>query len=226
MYLLQGRAATPEADRAATSSLVDRVADTGQPALRVWRPHEQVAFGRRDATREGYDQALDIARDRGLAVTERAVGGHAVVFTGSTAAFVRAEPVEESRTGIQHRYDEAIGDASDALRELGVDPREGEPEGAFCPGTHSLSASGKIVGLAQRVRRDVATVAGIVVVRDHERIAAVLDPVYDALSLPFERDAVGSILRAGGDGSPDAVIASLRDSLGDGPTTVETVRET
>lgn len=226
MRLLRGRAATPAADRDATQEMGAWVAKTGQPALRVWRPHEQVAFSRRDATRAGYDRALEIAKEQGLTVTERDVGGHAVVFTGTTVSFVLAEPVEESRTGIQKRYGETTAAVRAALADLGVEAEEGEPEGAFCPGTHSLSASGKIVGLAQRVKRDVATVGGIVIVRDHERIATILEPIYSALSIQFDADAVGSIDRAGGNGTPETVVSALAERLGGEPTTVDWVRET
>lgn len=223
MRILQGRVDTAEADRRVTRELVERVAETGTPALRVWQPPEQVAFGRRDTSREGYEPAVEHAREAGLPVVERAVGGHAVVFTGTTVAFARAEPVDDARTGIQERYNLTTAAVERALADLGVTVWEGEPDGSFCPGTHSLSASGKIVGLAQRVRHDVATVAGIVVVRDHERIAAVLGPVYDSLSLAFDSGAVGSVARAGGEAAPPAAMARLTDRLADEPRTVETV---
>ncbi|MEF8813025.1 MAG: lipoate--protein ligase family protein [Halovenus sp.] len=223
MLILQGRADTAEGDRRVTRDLVERAAETETPALRVWRPPGQVAFGRRDSNRGGYEQAVEHAREAGLTVIERAVGGHAVVFTGTTVAFARAEPVDDARTGIQERYNRTTAAVENALGDLGVTVWEGEPEGSFCPGTHSLSASGKIVGLAQRVKHDVATVAGIVVVRDHERIAAVLDPVYDSLSITFDSDAVGSVARAGGEADPGTVITRLTDRLAGEPRTVETV---
>jgi lipoate-protein ligase A len=224
MRVIRGRAADPEADRAATRRLLERTAETGTPALRVWQPHRSVAFGRRDANREGYDRARRAAESRGYATVERSVGGRAVAFTGSTVAFVRAEPVEEARTGIQARYDRVTAEVTGALASLGVTVEPGEPEGAFCPGTHSLSAEGKIVGLAQRVRTEVALVSGIVVACDHEQLAAVLEPVYGALDIPFEREAVGSIARAGGPDDPGAVVATLQKRLAEDPT-IEHVRE-
>jgi octanoyl-[GcvH]:protein N-octanoyltransferase len=225
MRVIRGRAADPEADRAATRALLGRAAETGAPELRVWRPHRSVAFGRRDANRDGYDRARRAARSRGYATVERSVGGRAVAFTGSTVAFVRAEPVEEARTGIQARYERASAAVTDALASLDVVVESGEPEGAFCPGTHSLSARGKIVGLAQRVRSEVALVSGIVVACDHEQLGDVLDPVYGALDIPFERDAVGSVARAGGPDDPETVVAALQGALAEDPT-VTHVRET
>jgi len=163
MRLLRGRAGDHERDHQRTRELVDRVGGDAVPALRVWRPHRQVAFGRRDRRRAGYERAREAATEREYAVLEREVGGRAVAYTGNTVAFALAEP-------------------------------------SFCPGAHSLQATGKLVGIAQRVRQDVALTAGVVVVRDHAAIAAVLDPVYDALGLPFDPDSVGSVVRAGGDG--------------------------
>ena len=67
--------------------------------------------------------------------------------------------------------------------------RTGDP---FCPGAHSLRADGKLVGIAQRVRQDVAFTAGIAVVRDHGPIGNVLSPVYDALGVPFHPESGGA----------------------------------
>jgi len=224
MRVLRGRGPDPATDRAVTRELVERAA-SGDSGVRIWRPHRTVVFGRRDTTREGYDRARQAAAARGYTPVERSVGGHAVAFTGTTVAFLRAEPIEEARTGIQTRYERTSREVASALETLGVAVELGEPEGAFCPGTHSLSARGKIVGLAQRVRRDVALVSGVVVVYAHEQLADVLEPVYGALDLPFERDAVGSIAQAGGPADPEAVIEALQDGLAPG-STVEWLRET
>lgn len=215
MRVLGGRADSVDADRERTDRMVERAAETGEPALRVWTPHRHVAFGRRDANAGGYDRARRLAREHGYPPVERRVGGRAVAYTGSTIAFSRAIPGAD-RTAIDARYADAIECVRDALAALGVNAREGEPDGAFCPGTHSLQARGKIAGLAQRVRRDVSVVGGIVVACDHEAIADVLDPIYNALEVPFTPDAVGSVARAGGPGDPQAVCRALVDALADG----------
>ena len=215
MRVLRERADSVAADRERTDRMVERAAETGQPALRVWTPHRHVAFGRRDANAEGYDRARALAREHGYPPVERRVGGRAVAYTGSTVAFSRAIPGAD-RTAIDARYADAIERVRDALATLGVDAREGEPDGAFCPGTHSLQARGKVAGLAQRVRRDVSVVGGIVVVRDREAVADVLERVYGALGVPFEREAVGSVARAGGPDDPGAICRALVDALADG----------
>ena len=213
MYLVSGRGQTPAEDERCTQRVVELARNTSSPALRVWQPHRVVAFGRRDQHREGYDRAREHAREHDFTPVARSVGGHAVAFTGNTVAFALAKPTDEMRSGIQERYEDATTTLVSALSTLSIEPTEGEPDGAFCPGTHSLSARGKIAGLAQRVHRDVAVVSGIVVVCDHDEIAAVLDPLYATLSIPFNPDSVGSIARAGGPDSSEAVCEAIQEAF-------------
>ena len=227
MRLLRGRAGDHERDYGRTREMVARVDEDREPALRVWTPHRQVAFGRRDRRADGYDRARAAATERGYAVLEREVGGRAVAYFGTTVALALAEPTTDGRDGIQARYDRATDAVRRALQSLGVDARDGEPPDAFCPGTHSLQADGKLVGLAQRVRQSVALTAGVVVVRDHAEIAAVLDPVYAALDVTFDPDSVGSIARAGGDDDPATVRHALEDALvGEVTPRIERIRDT
>jgi len=220
MHIVRGRGPTPAVDRERSRELLELAAERHSPHLRVWQPPRQIAFGRRDSSHSDYARACEHAQRRGIPTIERSTGGHAVFFTGNTVSLVLATPVDESRTGITDRYERTTESIHRALSTVGVDAEVGEPDGAFCPGTHSLSANGKIVGLAQRVRRDVAVVAGIVVVRDHEEIADVLDPIYSALNIPFEPDATGSIARAGGVSDPEAVRTAIEDVLADEDPTI------
>jgi octanoyl-[GcvH]:protein N-octanoyltransferase len=212
MRVSRGRADSIAADHERTDELVSRAVERGEPALRVWTRHQQVAFGRRDARTDGYDDATAAAEQRGYPAVERDVGGRAVAFTGSTLSVVHAIP-DADRTAIQSRYEEATERIMQALASVGVDAAVGEPPESFCPGTHSLQAGGKVAGLAQRVRSDVAITAGVVIVTDHDAIADVLDPVYDALGVPFDPDSVGSVARAGGPDDPgrvgDAIVAAF-----------------
>lgn len=221
MRVVRGGRADPEADRRLTETLLSKAIERDQSALRIWAPPRHVAFGRRDSTREGYPAALQLARRAGYPSIQRTVGGHAVVCTGRTVAFTRILPGETSTSGIRGRYDETLSRLERALGELGVDVSRGEPDGAFCPGTCSLSAQGKIVGLAQRVRHEGTLVAGLILVDDHQTVGTVLEPVYDALSLPFDPDAVGSIARAGGEADHDRVTASLEKHLVASPSEVD-----
>jgi len=218
MRLVRGRAATPTADRSATATILGRTAESREPALRVWTPHRQVAFGRRDANEEGYDAAREAARVRGFTPTERSVGGRAVAYTGTTLAFAHARPIDDLRQGLSERYDDATTTVQQALAGLGVDATAGEPPNAFCPGSHSLQADGKIVGIAQRVRSGAALVSGIVIVDDCAAIRDVLDPVYDALGVTFDPHSTGSVAGAGGPAEPGAVARALEDAFIDDAT--------
>ena len=244
MRVFRGRAATIEADREVSRRLLSLAGD-GERAVRVWTPHRQIAFGRRDRRLEGYDRARDRARERGFPPVERDVGGRAVAYDGETTlAFARAEPIADFRRGTDERYERATAAVERALRSLerGLEPVRGEPDDSFCPGTHSLSladanaggsvSSGedgreprKVVGIAQRVRQDAAVVAGIVLVANRDRLAGVLEAVYDALGVSLDPDSVGAIASAGGPSDPDAVRSALEDALvGDGTdATIESV---
>lgn len=213
MLVLRGRAADVGTDREVTRRLVEHSAAAGAPALRVWYPHRQVAFGRRDTRTEGYEAARRRAEQQGFDPVERGVGGRATAYTRGTLLFARAEPVADPRGGLDDRYERALGAIQRALSDLGVDARRGEPPDSFCPGTHSLQAAGKLVGLAQRVRQNVALVAGVLAVRDHTVIAEVLDPVYDALGVPFDPDSVGSLTRAGGETDREPVQRTVETAL-------------
>ena len=216
VHVVCGRAPDIDADRAGVDAAVELATDTDAPVLRVWTPHPQVAFGRRDARADGYERARSIADRRGYPSIERRVGGRAVAYTGTTVAFAVVIPTADPRSGIGARYDAATSAVVRALRTLGVPARRGEPDAAFCPGEHSVQARGKIAGIAQRVRRDAALVSGIVVTTDREAVASVLDPVYDALGLPFDPDSVGSVDRGGGTADPDPVVGALSDVFCEG----------
>ena len=225
MRVIRGRAPSPTADREATRELLDAVADSGVPAVRTWTPQRHLAFGRRDATEPGYDDARAAASERGFPPVERSVGGRAVAYTGTTVTFAALEPTEGDRTGITDRYEAAVDDVLGALDSLGVDARQGEPPDSFCPGTHSVQAdcaaggeerSGKIAGVAQRVTAGAALVSGVVIVADRHEIREVLGPVYDALGVPFDPKSVGSVATAGGPAEPERVARALESAVVDG----------
>lgn len=224
MRVLRGRAASIDTDREATAEMLSAVAADGDAAVRVWTPHRQVAFGRRDAREDGYEAAREAASDRGFPPVERSVGGRAVAYAGTTLAFALAEPIDDLREGLDDRYERATAAIECALREVGVETERGEPDDSFCPGTHSLQCDGKVVGIAQRVRQDAALTAGVVVTDVRDAIAAVLDDVYGALGVPFDPDSVGSVAAAGGTGDPERVRTAIeREFVGDADAAVERV---
>ncbi|PCR91743.1 lipoyl protein ligase domain-containing protein [Natrinema ejinorense] len=222
MRVFRGRAPSIERDREASRTLLSIAAD-GEPAVRVWTPHRQVAFGRRDTRLEGYHRAREAARERGFPPIERDVGGRAVAYDGETTlAFARAEPIADLRIGSTERYERATSALEEALRSLGLEPIRGEPEESFCPGTHSLSVTDatadgrrqrKVVGLAQRVRQDAALVAGIVLVANREAVTGVLEGVYDSLAVPLDAATVGTVADAGGPSEPAPVRSTIENAL-------------
>ncbi|MFB6068849.1 MAG: biotin/lipoate A/B protein ligase family protein [Halobacterium sp.] len=218
MRVVRGRAKTPETDRDASRRLLEWVGGNREVAIRAWQPPRQVAFGRRDRNESGYEEAVRRARDHNFPAVARSVGGRAVAYTGTTVAFARYEPVDELRRGIDERYEALTRDVERALATVGVDAERGEPPNAFCPGEHSLQCDGKIAGLAQRVTADAAIASGVLVPDDHEEIAAVTADIYDALGVPFDRDSVGSVEKAGGD--VEGVLPALESALarGEEPT--------
>ena len=221
MRVLRGRADTFEADRSRTAAMLARTGETGEPAVRVWRPYRQLAFGRRDVRADGYETGAEAARERGFRPVERTVGGRAVAYTGTTVAFATAVPIDDIRTGMGERYEDVTTTVQRALWKLGVPAQRGEPPNSFCPGEYSLQCEGKLVGVAQRVRKGAAVVSGVVNVTDHEEIAAVLEPVYEALDVPFDPESVGSVERAGGNATPRTVVETIENVLvGDATPTV------
>ncbi|WP_227352830.1 lipoate--protein ligase family protein [Haladaptatus salinisoli] len=224
MRVLRGRAETREGDGEVTAAMLSETAETGEPAVRVWTPHRQVAFGRRDARAEDFEVAKSVARACGFEPVERSVGGRAVAYTGTTVAFARTTPLEDMRTGMEERYAEVTEAVQRAFWRLGVPAQRGEPPRSFCPGNYSLQWKGKLAGVAQRVRTGAALVSGVIVVDDHGEIAGVLDPIYAALDVPFDPDSVGSIAKVGGDADPGLVVETVEELLvGDADPAVERV---
>ena len=226
MRILRGRAGSPSADREATRALLETVGETGEPAVRAWTPHRQLAFGRRDANEAGYPAAKAAAEARNFPAVERSVGGRAVAYTGTTVAFASLEPLDDPRSGLTERYEAAVEMVVEALSGLDIDAGAGEPPDSFCPGDYSVEAPvlgregepkhGKVAGIAQRVTADAALVSGVVIVTDRVEIRDVLDPVYGALGVPFDPASVGSVAAAGGPADPEPVARALETAMLDG----------
>jgi len=218
-----GRADDVFADRAVTADMLTDTAESGVPAVRVWQPHRQVAFGRRDSHTEGHDDAKAAVDERGYHAIERRVGGRAVAYTGQTLSIAHAVPIDDIRSGMCDRYREVSKTLIDVLSERGADVTRGEPADAYCSGSHSVSGldggepSGKIAGVAQRVQSGAALVAACLTVAetDVDAIRSVLGPVYRALGVPFDPSTVGSVATAGGPDDPAVVRQALEDALVD-----------
>lgn len=183
-------------DVAVSRVLLDEVASGRRsPVLRLYQPDDVVAFSMTDAHRPGFSAAVAAARAAGFDVSLRLAGGTAAVFHRQTLAFAWCHPSEDPSTGIAARFEETANWIVRALARLGVDARIGEVAGEYCPGAHSVNARGerKLMGVGQRIIRGAAYVGGVIVVGGTSRVRAALEPVYDALELPFDPETTGSI---------------------------------
>lgn len=230
VHLIRGCPEKIDTDRELTGELTGIAGETGEPALRVWIPPRQLAFGRRDSNEDGFPEAKAAANRRGFPPVERSVGGRAVAYDGeTTVAFAYAVPVVNPRHGIDDRYGFAVERLEAALRATGAAVRQGEPPGSFCPGEHSLQVAqidgpgksdgseeiqgGKIAGIAQRVTVDSALVSGVVLVRDSDELREVLAAVYGRLEATFDPDSVGSVAAAEGTPDPQNVIDEIESAF-------------
>lgn len=217
--VLDPRAAGDDAaaEHAAVRDALAATAEDREQRVLVWRPRCQVAFGRRDEHLERYDAARTVARDAGYAATRRTAGGHAVVHDGGTVAFGVTVPVAPEAVAIEGRYCAVVDAVRDALADSGVALEQGEPDGAFCPGDHGLRADGKVVGVAQRVRRDAALVSGVVHVALSSEAVMLYERIYDHLDVAFDATAVTDLATVTGhdDGvvTPTTVAEVLRHRL-------------
>jgi lipoate-protein ligase A len=180
--------------------------------LRIARPGMTVAFAKRDAVADGYQEAVRAAREHGFEATLRLAGGRAAVFHDGTMEIGHAVPDEEPRAGIHDRFRRTADRLARALRRLGVDARVGEVAGEYCPGRYSVNARGavKIAGIGQRVVGGGSHTGVVLVVEGEDRINDVLTPVYTALGLDWNLAASGSVRTevpsAGWDAVQDAIV--------------------
>ena len=65
------------------------------------------------------------------------------------------------------------------------------------------------MGVGQRLVRGAAHVGGVIVVRDAKRVAQVLGPIYRAMEMEFDPQAVGSVDQE----IPEVNVAQLRAAL-------------
>jgi octanoyl-[GcvH]:protein N-octanoyltransferase len=202
----------PALDAAVSRALMLRVAAGELPeTLRIARPGTTVAFAKRDAVADGYDEAVRAARAQGFDATLRLAGGRAAAFHDGTMEIGHAVPEPEPRTGIHDRFERTAWRLARALGRLGVDARVGEVPGEYCPGRYSVNARGavKLAGIGQRIVAGGSHTGVVLVVTGEQRINDVLRPVYEALDLPWEPEVTGSVESE----SPEADSDAIRDAL-------------
>jgi octanoyl-[GcvH]:protein N-octanoyltransferase len=210
--LTAGFSDDPALDAAVSRALMFRVAAGELPeTLRIAHPGTTVAFAKRDAVADGYDEAVRAAREHGFEATLRLAGGRAAVFHDGTMEIGHAIPDEDPRAAIHDRFRATAGRLARALARLGVDARVGEVAGEYCPGRYSVNARGaaKLAGIGQRVVGGGSHTGVVMVVEGEDRINAVLEPVYAALGLDWAPAASGSVRTE----VPSAGWEAVRDAI-------------
>ena len=151
----------PALDAAVSRALMLRVAAGELPeTLRIAQPGTTVAFAKRDAVADGYEEAVRAGPRPGL--RRHAAARRAAARRYSTTA--RWRSATPCPTTSRARASTTASSAprtrlARALRRLGVDARVGEVPGEYCPGRYSVNARGavKLAGIGQRSwRRRIA----------------------------------------------------------------------
>jgi octanoyl-[GcvH]:protein N-octanoyltransferase len=198
-------------------TIFDQVASGTRPAtVSITRSTRHVGVTSRDTFRPGFRDAVRAAGEMGYPVLVRSSGGGATAADWGTFGFSIIRPADEteSRHPIRERYDEAAALVLGAFSRLGVRAEVGEVRDEFCPGDHSIRIGDaecgmKVVGIAQRITRRATSVGGIVLVEGEKELARVLERVYNAMHLPFRKESVGSLHRAGYEAGTQVAIEAL-----------------
>lgn len=185
----------PVADLALSHALLLQVArGDAAPAVRMYRPGATLAFGRLDARRPGFGEAVRAARHHGFEPVLRVCGGRAAAYDGGSLIYEEVSASPRITQGLAERFRDASQLIAAALTGLGLDARVGALAGEYCPGQFSVNVGGriKVAGSAQRVIRGAALLSVVVVVSGGERIRSALVDVYEALELDWTPSTAGA----------------------------------
>lgn len=208
-------------DTAVSRAILHRVNEGSLgETLEVGAPHHIAAFGKHDTLAEGFETAVAIARSHGYDPTIRIAGGRAVVFSPTIVRFAWTIPSPDPARTMHERFRLLARGVVDALESLGIAAAIGEIPHEYCAGEYSVNVLGsrKVMGVGQRLSRSVAQIGGMIVVADPDDINGVLVPVYDALGVPIDPSATGSLADVASV-SVDDVIDALIVAIAGGRTT-------
>lgn len=107
------------------------------------------------------------------------------------------------------------------LQSFGVGSAIGELPDEYCAGQYSvhLTGGGKVMGVAQRLSRNAAQVAGMIVVNDSQSINKVLVPVYDLLDIPIDPTVTGSVADVANI-EPETIAEEFATTIANGRTSI------
>lgn len=200
LQLFNGRlAGTAHLNTAISRAILQKVSAREMPeTLQIGKPHRTVAFGKHDVLTDGFNRAVAVAVAHGFDPTIRIAGGRAVAFHPQTIRFVWTVPADDPVTGMHERFSTVANHVVSTLESFGVGAVIGEVAGEYCPGAYSVhvEGTGKVMGAGQRLARNAAQVAGVIVVRGSSLVNEVLVPVYAALGLDMDPLLTGQIADA------------------------------
>lgn len=183
-------------DTAVSRAILQRVTNAEIPeTLQLGTPHKVVAFGKHDTLSDGFVDAATIAVDHGYDPTIRIAGGRAVTFSPSIVRFAWTLPVAEPARSMHARFKTLANAVVRTLASFGVDAAIGEVPNEYCAGQYSAHVLGKrkVMGVGQRLTRTAAQVGGMIVLSHPDEVNEVLVPVYEALGVPMDPAATGSV---------------------------------
>lgn len=203
----------PPLDAALAAALVRRAARDphAETVLRAYAPAPTLAFGRLDAIRPGFGQAVAAAREHGFTPVLRAPGGHAAAYHEQTLVLEVVAADADAVAGVRPRFERAAAALAGVLRGLGADARVGPVPGEYCPGEFTVNGAGrvKLAGIAQRLVAGSWLVGAELVVADAAPIRAVLTDVHAALGMAFDPGTAAAVA----DLAPGVTLETARDAV-------------
>ena len=185
----------PAEDVALGPALLARGLGDATEMVRIHRPEPTAAFSRRDTNQTGYDRAADAAREFGFTAVVRPQGGRLAAYHRGSVVIDHVLREANPQAGLKQRFEHYAALHARVLRGFGLDARIGELAGEYCPGEHSINASGltKIVGSAQRVTRDGWLFSSVIQVTDSQSIREMLTKAYAEIGYELDPTTIGSM---------------------------------
>ena len=185
--------------------------------LRLTQPPAMVAFGKLDRVQDGFPAALLACQQTGATPVLRLAGGRAAAFHQGCLGLAWARSEAPGTLNTQARFDLLSDILLSSLQELGVDARQGEVPGEYCPGDSTVNARGqvKLVGVGQRAIRGASHLGGVIVCENEETTRKILEPVYQALGATFDPASCGSVHTESGGMGVEHTVQALLDQFGE-----------
>lgn len=197
LHVVQGQlSGSGPMDTAVSRAILQRVTNGEIPeTLQLGTPHNVVAFGKHDTLSDAFQDAATIAVEHGYDATVRIAGGRAVTFSPSIVRFAWTMPTADPARSMHARFETLANAVVRTLATFGADATIGEVPNEYCAGRYSAHVLGnrKVMGVGQRLTRTAAQVGGMIVLSNPDEINEVLVPVYQALGVPMDPAATGSV---------------------------------